>query len=324
MPSGFWEQHGDKILVAVVTAVLVLVLSETIKALLKKLGAWIDRALQSFGWRFRKRYLRALAENHRWLRLIGFYHRAELHPPRLQEVYVSLRLATAQADASPRLPWNEVFSKTARRLVIRGPPGSGKSTLIDYLILVFTGHVRHPLRDQLGRPFPIFGRLRKLGSEGGPESLLALLRASTYLKRVPAEYPERHLRRGGCVVFLDGLDEVLDADRHQQAVDEIGQLVHDYPDNWYVVTCRVAGWRHQLPDFRTFEIQELSEDDVRQFVGAWYREVLRTQQVRMLDAQPEVARRQLRDPFREEPLVGRHDLGDVDDGVLGESRARAR
>jgi hypothetical protein len=151
MPAGFWEQHGDKILVAVATAIIVLILSETIKALLKKLGTGIDRALQSFGWRFRKRYLRALTENHRWLRLIGFYHRAELHPPRLQEVYVALRLATAQADASPRVPWNEIFTKAEKRLVILGPPGSGKSTLIDYLILVFTGHVRHPLRDQLGR-----------------------------------------------------------------------------------------------------------------------------------------------------------------------------
>jgi hypothetical protein len=46
----------------------------------------------------------------------------------------------------------------------------------------------------------------------------------------------------------------------------------------------VAGWRHQLPDFSTFDIQELGEDDVRQFVGAWYREVLRTQEVRLLGA----------------------------------------
>ncbi len=61
--------------------------------MIRSVGARWDRILQRLGWRFRKRYLRALGERHRWLKLIGFYNRAGLQPGRLHEVYVSLRLA---------------------------------------------------------------------------------------------------------------------------------------------------------------------------------------------------------------------------------------
>lgn len=43
----FWDANGDKIIVAVITAILVLLLSESLKALLKKLGGWLERAWQA-------------------------------------------------------------------------------------------------------------------------------------------------------------------------------------------------------------------------------------------------------------------------------------
>jgi hypothetical protein len=42
-PQSFWEANSDKIIVAVVTAIVVLIFSETIKALLKRLEARIDQ-----------------------------------------------------------------------------------------------------------------------------------------------------------------------------------------------------------------------------------------------------------------------------------------
>ncbi len=283
---GFWDQYGDKILVAAVTAVVVLILSETIKALFKKLGAAIERALQGFGFRATKRHLAGLVEEHRRLRLIGIYNRADLHPPRLREVYVSLRLAAGKDDEARDFHLPEIFEGDDRRLVVLGPPGSGKTTLLDYLTLLFAGHVPAALRERLERPLPLFARLRRLG-EKDAGSVLELLRSSTPVA-LPPGYVERQLRRGGSIVLLDGLDEVLDQDLHRQAAEEIRSLVREYPENWYVVTCRVAGWRNQLPDFRTYEIRELSDDDVRQFVGAWYREVLRTQKANLLGASPAV------------------------------------
>lgn len=283
----------DKVIVGVVTgvatAILVLILSEPIKALLKKIGAGFGRLFDGLSWRFRKRYPEALADKHRWLKLIGVYNSADLHPPRLQEVYVSLRVAAAKEEEDgPRFAWSEIFQPDEKRLVILGSPGAGKTTLLDYLVLVFTGRLRHALRERLGKPFPLYARLRELGTEGA-ESLTALLGRAP-LEKVPSDFPERWLRRGRCVVLLDGLDEVLDEERHAKAIEEIDRLVAEYPANHYVVTCRIAGWRNQLPGFRTYEVQPFTGDDIRQFIGSWYREVLRTQSVNRLGANPPLER----------------------------------
>jgi formylglycine-generating enzyme required for sulfatase activity len=284
--GSFWDRHHEAIVVGVMIAILSIVLGEKVNNLLRSVGEGLRERLHALGWRFKKRYLAALSKKHQWLRLIGIFNRAHLHPPRLREVYVSLRLAAGEAATSPSFSWNHVFSPEQRRLVILGPPGSGKTTLLHYLVLVFTGAVTHPLQAQLGSPFPMIGRLRELGGESGPRSLTDLLSQSCPVSGAPQGFFERRLRRGGCVVLLDGLDEVLDSDLHQRVVDEIEKLVSDYPENIFVVTCRVAGWRSQLPGFRTYEIQELSTDNIRQFIGAWYREVLRTQKVNLLGASP--------------------------------------
>jgi predicted NACHT family NTPase len=67
--------------------------------------------------------------------------------------------------------------------------------------------------------------------------------ANLGLERAPAGYFERRLQGGRCVVLLDGLDEVLDQASHDRVVREIQRFNHEYPDNWLVVTYRVAGWR---------------------------------------------------------------------------------
>ena len=103
----FWKNNGDKVLVGIITAIVVLLLSEPIKAFLKKFGDWIERIFQSLGFGFQKRYYHALIEGHKWLKLIGIYNPADLHAPRLQEVYISLRLNTA--TESPTFTWDRLF-----------------------------------------------------------------------------------------------------------------------------------------------------------------------------------------------------------------------
>ena len=267
------------VLVIVVTGVLVGAL-----VLIFWAGNRLQRYLGRQRWRFSTRYLPALAEEHRWLKLIGVDNSANLHPPRLQKVYVTLGEAAAGGDG-PQHHWNEIFQPGEKRLVILGSPGAGKSTLLDYLVLVFTDHPWHPLRARLGQLFPLFAPLRELGSEGAG-SLLALLAQSVPLKKVPANFPERRLRGGGCLVLLDGLDEVLDEKRRAWAAEEIERLAGQYPDNHYVITCRTSAWHNHLPGFRTYEIQPFTRDDVRRLIGGWYSEVLRTLNVNRLGSNP--------------------------------------
>jgi len=278
----FWKNNSAAIWASVITAILVLIFSESIKALLKKIGTWFESSFQSLGFGFQKSYYRALIKSHEWLKLIGIYNPSDLHAPRLKEVYISLRLNTAKE--SPTVVWNRIFNDKEKHIVILGQPGAGKSTLLDYLTLVFTGQINHPLRADLGNPVPVFVRLRDLGTQ--PLCQLIESPANVGLKKVPSGYFERLLKAGKCVVLLDGLDEVLDEKIHKEVVKEIVSFSNQYPDNRIVVTCRVAGWRDQLPNFRQYNVQEFDRDDVRQFIGAWYREVTRTEEVNKLGVSP--------------------------------------
>ena len=284
--ADFWKNNGDKVLVGVITAIVILILSEPIKAIFKKIGDGIERFFQSLGFGFQKRYYHALIEGHKWLKLIGIYNPADLHAPRLQEVYISLRLNTARE--SPTIVWDHVFDDKEKHMVILGQPGAGKSTLLDYLTLVFTGQINHALQTRLGKPLPIFVRLRDLGKSDSKQSLLSLIESAENigLKNIPSGYFERYLKSGKCVVLLDGLDEVLDETSHKQAVKEIQSFANEYPDNWIIVTCRVAGWQGQLPNFKQYTVREFDRDDVHQFIGAWYREVTRTEVINRLGISP--------------------------------------
>ena len=51
-PPGFWQQNGDKVLVSIITAIVILILSEPIKALLKKVGQWLENSFAGLGLRF--------------------------------------------------------------------------------------------------------------------------------------------------------------------------------------------------------------------------------------------------------------------------------
>jgi len=282
----FWTNKGNDFILALIMLILGVILAKPLEAFLKWLWKKLEAGFQSLGFGFQKRYFRALNENHQWLKLIGIYNPADLHAPRLREVFISLRMNTAK-DA-PAVTWDHIFNGAEKHMVIVGQPGAGKSTLLDYLTLVLTGYISHPLRARLGKPVPVFVRLRDLGTTEASQNLLNLIEspANIGLKRVPSGYFERLLHAGKCVVLLDGLDEVLDEQRHKQVVKEICAFASEYPENWMVVTCRVAGWHGQLPNFRLYDVQEFDRDDVRQFIGAWYREVTRTAEINKLGLTP--------------------------------------
>ncbi len=291
----FWEANRTGILIGIVgtliggifTVIVLALLRDLLKHVAQKLWGWLVASLHGQGARFRGRYLKAMAERHGRLRLIGIYNQGDLHPPRLREVFISLRVAAGQGDG-PKMGWGEALGPDRKRVVILGAPGAGKTTLLDYLVLVLAGEVKHPLRAALGNPIPLVARLRELGTPGKAD-LMSLLRGSVPLTDIPDGYPKRWLRKGGCAVLLDGLDEVLDEVRHERVVEEIKRLALEFPDNLFVVTCRLAGWHSQLSDvgFQTFEVQELDADDIRQFLAVWYREVLRAKDVNLLGPRPQ-------------------------------------
>jgi len=282
----FWTNNRDEIIVGLIMLLAGVLLAKPLEALFKRIGTWLESSFQSLGVGFQKRYYEALNSEHHRLEIIGTYSKG-VQPPRLKEIFVSLRMHASVGGESkedaPPVSWERIFDSPERRVVILGQPGAGKTTLLHYLVLVFTGHVSHPLRTRLKLPLPMYARLRDLSLPDAPKTLLGLLEWPRTLKleRVPTGYFNRRLRNGNCVVLLDGLDEVLDRGEQERVVSLIETFVNEYAryGNWFIVTCRSAGWENQLSDFRTYTVREFDPDDVRRFIGVWYREVLRSEKM---------------------------------------------
>ena len=169
------------------------------------------------------------------------------------------------------------------RLVILGDPGSGKSTLLRYLALkhaqaLYAG--RSEAGSDLGPVrFPVLIRIADYAEHGLPrgQSLSSYLADYHALHECPkfglADLLASELAAGNCLVLLDGLDEIVNADDRRKVVERIEDFMryHDNRPNRFVITSRIAGYRSApLSDpFVHYTVQEMDEAQIRRFLERW-------------------------------------------------------
>ncbi len=78
---------------------------------------------------------------------------------------------------------------------------------------------------------------------------------------------------GTCIVLLDGLDEIVNADERRHVVRQIDEFVtrHDEKPNRFVITSRIAGYRSAPLGglFAHSIIQDMDEVQIRHFLERW-------------------------------------------------------
>ncbi|HET6978754.1 MAG TPA: NACHT domain-containing protein [Pyrinomonadaceae bacterium] len=270
--------------------ILIGVLKENIKSAFSK---FLDFLGKYFGGRlaerrFLKRYLDNLVFNHKYLKLIGF-NTSGISRPLLEEVFVSLRIGsnTTQLGSTnsesggdrSAISFNTAF-KRFRCMAILGRPGAGKTTTLSYALLAFA---QEKAREHLGideQLLPIYVPLRRLSSttrsiiEDVIDKETQIL-STEILKEYPTNYFERKLRKGQCILLLDGLDEVIDEKTHRQIAERINSLVSAYPGNRFIVTCRTAGWKDLLSgEFEVLSAQDFDRNEIQRFVLGWHKAVI--------------------------------------------------
>ena len=198
----------------------------------------------------------------------------------------------------PRFPQTEDTRELGELLrfgeiAILGKPGSGKSTLVQFLALTFAQaragerKLRHRgvLRHRLGAvrwvmPVPI--PLRKIAAfvESADPNVVGNLIIEAFRRNVlpsglrdrcDTSFFLRMIAARRCLILFDGLDEVSDDRQFQALTREIVGLISQYSGNKFLITSRYAGWRGGVgTSVETFDVEDLSHEQSARFIKSWY------------------------------------------------------
>ena len=189
-----------------------------------------------------------------------------------------IRQAMESREKSTKLSMKEILQHN--RVVILGAPGSGKSTLIKYIVLMIAAENES---DTLGLPWgtlPIIVSIRSYADALNDNSRLTLSEfLPLYCRDMDFCDTEEigklisiELEAGNCIVLLDGLDEIREHGMRIEVGTRIKNFLDEYGDkNKIMVTSRIAGYIGvQLPgDCIHYIISEFDDENIALFVNKW-------------------------------------------------------
>ena len=200
-----------------------------------------------------------------------------------EEHYHDCQPSTAETEDGPIQESDELTVSDClslhRRVLIRGEPGGGKTTTLRHTARAYAqGFVSEGRKPKQAR-VPLMVRLGDFAKACERDREMTLVRfvvTSTLRDASPdfwtqVEYHiDLELKRGACLVLLDGLDEV-GGDRDLSTL--LHRFVNDFGQNQFLLTSRIVGldagpWRKL--GFTTFQVARWREEDIREFARLWY------------------------------------------------------
>jgi hypothetical protein len=193
--------------------------------------------------------------------------------------FARLQESWAQQSSKPVL---DIF--TRHKLIVLGDPGSGKSSLVRYLLLSCLNPPKNdawlePLKGHL----PLLIELRAYIAAVSGKHCDNFLDYFHYLGKSEG-YALNHLelknqlKNRPALVMFDGLDEIFDLAQREKITQEIIGFANDYPKAKILVTSRIIGFdgtalRHA--EFSEYTLQDLSLPQIHDFAHGWYKLVFR-------------------------------------------------
>ena len=153
----------------------------------------------------------------------------------------------------------------SQRAVILGDPGSGKSSLLQYLALEWVEGNTETL--------PLLIELREFAIDPTANFLEFLHRGRGVDWQFDQQQLHQHLLESPTLVMFDGLDEVFDRTLQSKVIDDIIRFSQQYPKARILVTSRIIGYnpeRLQQSGFQQFTIQSLDTEEIHEFIDRWY------------------------------------------------------
>lgn len=184
-----------------------------------------------------------------------------------------------------RLPALDLLARPdARKLVLLGDPGAGKSSLTRFVLLRLLEPLTQPAdgsdgwRGALDGTWPVLVELRDLlarEAEGRCGDLLSYLAYTGETQGFGFDRAalEAQLRDRPSLIIVDGLDEIFSLNRRRAMVEEIVGLESRFPLARVLVTSRIAGFAAQpfeAAGFALATLDDLDADQIRLFTDTWF------------------------------------------------------
>ncbi|QZZ22754.1 NACHT domain-containing protein [Leptothermofonsia sichuanensis E412] len=153
----------------------------------------------------------------------------------------------------------------SQRAVVLGDPGSGKSSLLQYLALEWVEGKTEKL--------PLLIELREFAINPSANFLEFLHRGRGVDWQFDQHQLHQHLVEFPTLIMFDGLDEVFDRATQSTVINDIIRFSRQYPKAQVLVTSRIIGYNPeqlQHSGFRHFTIQSLNTDEIHEFIHRWY------------------------------------------------------
>jgi hypothetical protein len=225
---------------------------------------------------FETQYRRQVARKLDMLQLIGI----DLHRIRprykLSVAYVSLGAEGAGAgdgDESGGTRVEDVLERSTR-ILIKGEPGSGKTTILQWLAVNAARGTFEASLDDWNQLVPFYIRLRTYAQTQFPEPEDFVKSVGQNVSdHMPKRWVGETLKSGRGLVLIDGVDE-LPPIRRNEAEEWIGDLVENFPKCRYVVTSRppaVTDYWLEEQDFAHTLLQPMGLQDIDRFIDYWHR-----------------------------------------------------
>ena len=255
---------------------------------------WIFNYFTSFGYKgqYNKRIIRDNAYFE--VRGLGLLNTFTF---KLDKVFVELRISASNIakpsfniiesknNNSVRSIWDFIQAKKKNKesdniaITIIGAPGCGKTTLLRHIAVTLASNRQ---REKGLRAYvPILLSLKNhIDVIVDQKTSISLGKLIEDYYNDGIRYPnlkksknwfERKLKTGKCLVMLDGLDEVADAEQRKRVSKWVDEQLEYYSKCQFLITSRPQGYKDApLQKADVLEVQPLNTEQVKNFINNWY------------------------------------------------------